>query len=117
MKLTIIGTVGRIGPEQVFGPVRKRELLLLEGGDAGRPLPVEFTAGEHGPDRLLPLLSLEQGALVRVEAHLCAREWSGRHYLRLSGASVEEASFADPAATLPPPGAPPPPEDMRELPF
>lgn len=119
MKITLIGTVARIGDENTYGTLRKRDLILHEGGDLSRPLPVEFTTGERGPDRILPLLALFPGDLVQVEALLTGREWEGRVYLRLAGTSVRKASFEDPAAALPPPSEPPPPQASaaENLPF
>lgn len=122
MKITVIGTVAKIGDEKTFGTMRKRDLVLCEGGDAERPLCVEFTAGERS-DHILPLLALKIGDLVRVEAILSGREWEGRYYTRITGASVRTATFANPAAALPSPSAdaaapsPGAPADLSDLPF
>lgn len=119
MKITLIGTVSRLGAEKQFGDFRRREVVVAEGGDEARPIPVEFSAGAHGPDRVLPTLGLSPGDLVRVEAILSGREWEGRVYLRLCGLSIAKAAFEDPASSLPPPSEFPPKgaENAPEVPF
>ena len=107
MKITIIGTVARTGAERTFaGGFRKREVVVLVGGDESRPLPVEFTAREGGADRIAQTLGIEPGALVRVVADLSGHEWEGRVFLSLRGVEIRAASFGEPPApSEAPPGA------------
>jgi hypothetical protein len=117
MKLEIIGTVQAVTAETGRGPFRSRTVVVAEGGDEGRPLPVEFTATETR-DYPLGVHALAAGDLVKISAALYGREWEGRHYLTLRGFAVQKAAFTDPAAELPPRSeAPAPMAAGEEVPF
>ena len=115
MKVTIIGTVARTGEERTFGGgFRKREIVIREGGDESRPLPVEFAAREGGADHIAQTLGIAPGDLVRVVADLSGREWEGRAFLSLRGLEIRAATFEEPPEPAPPPAAP---KDAGDLPF
>lgn len=119
MKVTIIGTIASIGEVRQYGEVCKMTSVIYEGGDNYKPLPVDWTHPVHGTDRITPVQALDVGCLVRVEANLYGREWSGKHFLSLIGVKCELATFSGAEESLPPSAEPPKlgEKSVEELPF
>lgn len=118
MTITIIGTIARTGEEKTFGGgFRKREIVIHEGGDARKPLPVEFTARDGGADRIAQTLALTPGTLVRCDADLSGHEWEGRTFLSLRGFAIRAATFEEPPLPSDGAEAAAPAGEPEELPF
>lgn len=110
MKITINGTIAEIGALQTFrSGFEKRTVEILDGGNAERPLAVDFSG-----QRLSLLDGFAGGDDVEIDAILSGRHWHERIFLSLGALAIRRAASARPASEQAPaaptaPVAPAPP--------